>query len=241
MAVRFNNNSEWMEEMQMLFDKINNGSPFGVIREVFSFSPQLRQFLNNKCHFITLPPLQTPVEIEEHRKNTTFDQNYNSLYYRQSSAQNIKINEIANDLESGKIVGEKIISDALLGVVSCCFMDDKNLKDLKKLLSQDQINLSNAITMTINNSLINKINLTSAIIDKIEYHFRDNTFHFIFNVSNNFLSGKSRLTIEVPRVALENIKLPDMKEIYVNQWYINIFINTLIFSINEGSYTLTGV
>ncbi len=143
---------------------------------------------------ITLPPLQTPVEIEEHRKNTTFDQNYNSLYYRQSSAQNIKINEIANDLESGKIVGKKIISDALLGVVSCCFMDDKNLKDLKKLLSQDQINLSNAITMTINNSFINEINLTSAIIDKIEYHFRDNTFHFIFNVSNNFLSGKSRLT-----------------------------------------------
>ncbi|MFA7935032.1 hypothetical protein ACEN74_06240 [Helicobacter pylori] len=330
--------------MQMLFDKINNGSPFGVIREVFSFSPQLRQFLNNKCleslffvyenepsttfnlkNFllvlakyiysekicycenkqdknthnmksieflstgrhdfgkdldsidvelsnpntfvqsllklgsflhgktiesfdnptnylpITLPPLQTTVEIEEHRKNTTFDQNYNSLYCRQSSAQNIKINEIANDLESGKIVGKKIISDALLGVVSCCFMDDKNLKDLKKLLSQDQINLSNAITTTINNSLINKINLTSAIIDKIEYHFRDNTFHFIFDVSNNFLSGKSRLTIEVPRVKLENIKLPDMKEIYVNQWYINIFINTLIFSINEGSYTLTGV
>ncbi|GAA7943192.1 hypothetical protein JP0537_09400 [Helicobacter pylori] len=120
-------------------------------------------------------------------------------------------------------------------------MDDKNLKDLKKLLSQDQINLSNAITTTINNSLINKINLTSAIIDKIEYHFRDNTFHFIFNVSNNFLSGKSRLTIEVPRVELENIKLPDMKEIYVNQWYIDIFINTLIFSINEGFYILTGV
>ncbi|GHQ49722.1 hypothetical protein JP0069_09050 [Helicobacter pylori] len=159
---------------------------------------------------ITLPPLQTTVEIEEHRKNTTFDQNYNSLYYRQNSAQNIKINEIANDLESGKIVGKKIISDALLSVVSCCFMDDKNLKDLKKLLSQDQINLSNVITMTINNANafeINEINLTSAIIDKIEYHFRDNTFHFIFDVSNKFLSGKSRLTIEVPRVKLENIKL----------------------------------
>ncbi|GAA9001954.1 hypothetical protein Taitung16_10290 [Helicobacter pylori] len=53
---------------------------------------------------------------------------------------------------------------------------------------------------------LNEINLTSAIIDKIKYHFRDNTFHFIFNVSNNFLSGKSRLTIEVPRVKLENIK-----------------------------------
>ncbi|GHQ22775.1 hypothetical protein [Helicobacter pylori] len=289
MAVRFdnNNNSEWMEEMQILFDKINNGSPFGVIRldllkvcflymktsqtgrhdfgkdldsidvelsnpnTFVQFLLKLGSFLHGKTieSFdnptnyppITLPPLQTPVEIEEHRKNTTFDQNYNSLHYRQSSTQNIKINEIANDLESGKIVGEKIISDALLGVVSCCFMDDKNLKDLKKLLSQDQINLSNAITTAINNSFINEINLTSAIIDKIEYHFRDNTFHFIFDVSNKFLSGKSRLTIEVPRVKLENIKLPDMKEIYVNQWYINIFINTLIFSINEGSYTLTGV
>ncbi len=235
MAVRFdnNNNSEWMEEMQILFDKINNGSPFGVIREVFSCATfNLKNFLLVLAEYIYSGKICycEKVEIEEHRKNTTFDQNYNSLYYRQSSAQNIKINEIANDLESGKIVGEKIISDALLGVVSCCFMDDKNLKNLKKLLSQDQINLSNVITTAINNANafeIDEINLTSA--------------HFIFNVSNNFLSGKSRLTIEVPRVELENIKLPDMKEIYVNQWYINIFINTLIFSINEGSYTLTGV
>ncbi len=42
---------------------------------------------------VEIAPWQTPVEIEEHRKNTTFDQNYNSLHYRQSSAQNIKINE----------------------------------------------------------------------------------------------------------------------------------------------------
>nr|WP_242420464.1 hypothetical protein [Helicobacter pylori] len=133
-------------------------------------------------------------------------------------------------------------------------MDDENLKDLKKLLSQDQINLSNIIVNTINQAEnvnqaetinqaenVNGINLTSAIIDKIEYHFRDNTFHFIFNVSNNFLSGKSRLTIEVPRMTLENIKLPDMKEIYVNQWYINIFINILTYSINEGSYIIEGI
>nr|WP_025446658.1 hypothetical protein [Helicobacter pylori] len=121
-------------------------------------------------------------------------------------------------------------------------MDDENLKDLKKLLSQDQINLSNFIVNTINQAVnVNGINLTSAIIDKIEYHFRDNTFHFIFNVSNNFLSGKSRLTIEVPRMTLENIKLPDMKEIYANQWYIDIFINILTYSINEGSYIIEGI
>ncbi|EJC04400.1 hypothetical protein HPHPP4D_0916 [Helicobacter pylori Hp P-4d] len=182
-----------------------------------------------------LAPWKTTVEIEEHRKNITFD------HYRQSSAQNIKINEIANDLKSGKIVGTKIISDALLSA-NYCFMDDENLKDLKKLLSQDQIRLSNIIVSTINQAEnANGINLTSAIIDKIEYHFRDNTFHFIFNVSNNFLSGKSRLTIEVPRMTLENIKLPDMKEIYVNQWCIKIFINILRSSINEGSYIIEGI
>lgn len=42
---------------------------------------------------------------------------------------------IANDLKSGKIVGTKIISDALLSP-NYRFMDDENLKDLKKLLSQ---------------------------------------------------------------------------------------------------------
>ncbi|MPW90568.1 hypothetical protein C0149_09430, partial [Moraxella catarrhalis] len=97
------------------------------------------EFLDDPTNYppVTLAPWDTPtipgkttVEIDEHRKNTTFDQNYNSLHYRQSSA-----------------------------------------------------------------------------IDKIEYHFRDNTFHFIFNVSN----GKSKLTIEVPRMALESIKLPNMK------------------------------
>ncbi|EJB42788.1 hypothetical protein HPHPA5_0885 [Helicobacter pylori Hp A-5] len=317
--------SEW----QMLFNtiKFNIGSLFGVIKEVFpNNSPQLKQFLEYKCHFIGfvetfncnptaicycenkqdtqntdtkeikllsakmrgfgkeldsisvelsnhntfiqsllklgsflhgkaieslnnptnyppinlmvtpgLAPWETTVEIEEHRINTI------DGHYRQSSEQNIKINEIADDLKSGKIVGKKIISDALLST-NYCFMDDENLKDLKKLLSQDQIRLSNIIVSAINQAEnVNGVNLTSAIIDKIEYHFRDNTFHFIFNVSNNFLSGKSKLTIEVPRMALENIKLPDMKEIYVNQWYINIFINILRSSINEGSYIIEGI
>lgn len=51
--------SEW----QILFNQIKHdiGSPFGVIREVFFYdyspnnpnnSPQLKQFLEYKCHFI---------------------------------------------------------------------------------------------------------------------------------------------------------------------------------------------
>ncbi len=113
MAIIFDNNNN----SEMFFDKINNGSSFGVIEEVFFLvlakmhcNPTAICYCENKqdknMH------RQTPVEIKEHIKNTTFDQNYNSLHYRQSSAQNIKINEIANDLESGKIVGKKIISNA---------------------------------------------------------------------------------------------------------------------------------
>ncbi|GAA7309582.1 hypothetical protein HpBGD107_07250 [Helicobacter pylori] len=42
-------------------------------------------------------------------------------------------------------------------------------------------------------------------------------------------------------MALENIKLPNMKEVYVNKWYIDIFINILTYSINEGSYIIEGI
>ncbi|WP_415751609.1 hypothetical protein [Helicobacter pylori] len=48
MAIRFdhnNNNSEWMEEMQMLFNKINNRSPFGVITFIRSFLINKREFI----------------------------------------------------------------------------------------------------------------------------------------------------------------------------------------------------
>ncbi len=48
MAIRFDHNNN-SEEWQMLFNKINNGSPFGVIKEVFflrPFSQQPQQLLN---------------------------------------------------------------------------------------------------------------------------------------------------------------------------------------------------
>ncbi|MCQ2890803.1 hypothetical protein JT208_02910 [Helicobacter pylori] len=66
MAIKFDNNNNNSEEWQMLFNKIkidigSIGSPFGVIKEVFFYdyspnnpnnSPQLKQFLKYKCHFI---------------------------------------------------------------------------------------------------------------------------------------------------------------------------------------------
>ncbi len=125
----------------------------------------------------TLAPWQTTVEIEEHRKNTTFDQNYNSLHYRQSSAQNIKINEIANDLESGKIVGKKIIRDAFDLNASYCFITPDDLKNLKERLfiQQDIINVINQRK---------RVALDHAQIDDIKYNLLDSAFYFIFDVGN---------------------------------------------------------
>ncbi len=219
----------------MLFDKINNGSHFGVIREVFSFSPQLsspqlRQFLNNKCHFIgfveivigsivigsiVIGPIESLFFVYENEPSTTFNlKNFllvlakyiysEKICYcenkQDKNTHNMKSieflstgrHDFGKDLDSidVELSNPNTFVQSLLKLGSFLhgktiesfdnpknYMDDKNLKDLKKLLSQDQINLSNAITMTINNA---------------------------------------------------------------NAFEIN-FINTLIFSINEGSYTLTGV
>ncbi|WQR73688.1 hypothetical protein KVJ65_03460 [Helicobacter pylori] len=100
MAIRFdhnNNNSEWMEEMQMLFDKINNRSPFGVITFIgpilshfknvmrsgyLSSEPtkqdQIRSFLINKCEFIgfveiIIGPSESLFFVYENEPSTTFN------------------------------------------------------------------------------------------------------------------------------------------------------------------------
>ncbi|MGL2357836.1 hypothetical protein ACOWKM_04060 [Helicobacter pylori] len=96
--------------------------------------------------------------------------------YKQSSAQNIKINEIAEDLKSGKIVGKKIINNALSYASKeytgsgYCFID---LKDLEAQLMQYKQDLSHIIVayckskkMTPTDELIHK---NHALIHKIEY------------------------------------------------------------------------
>ncbi|PUD38582.1 hypothetical protein [Helicobacter pylori] len=222
-----------IQEWKMLFDKINNGSPFGVIGAAVVrfdnnlYPPQLGQLLEYKRH--------TAICYCENKQDT---QNTDTKEIKFLSA---KSHDFGKELDSisVELSNPNTFIQSFLKLGS--FLHGKTIEFLDNPKNYPPVNLSNAIVGIINQAEntkenTNRINLTSAIIDKIEYHFRDNTFHFIFNVSNNFLSGKSRLTIEVPRMALENIKLPDMKEICVNQWYINIFINILRSSINEGSY-----
>ncbi|GAA7752051.1 hypothetical protein HpCOL17_06200 [Helicobacter pylori] len=77
MAIRFDHNNN-SEEWQMFFEKINNGSPFGVIREEVFFSSQLKQFLEYKRHFIgfveiVIGPSESLFFVYENEPSATFN------------------------------------------------------------------------------------------------------------------------------------------------------------------------
>ncbi|AHA88324.1 hypothetical protein U063_0978 [Helicobacter pylori BM012A] len=118
--------------------------------------------------------------------------------YRVDSEQNRKINEIAEGLKSGKIIGKKIISNAFDLNASYCFITPDGLKNLKERLFIDIINAINQKK---------RVALDHAQIDDIQYNVLDNAFYFIFDVGN-----PSQLAIKVPRKSLENVKLPNTKK-----------------------------
>ncbi|WQS08696.1 hypothetical protein KVE43_04185 [Helicobacter pylori] len=118
--------------------------------------------------------------------------------HRVDSEQNRKINEIAEGLKSGKIIGKKIISNAFDLNASYCFITPDGLKNLKERLF---IGIINAINRK------KRVALDHAQIDDIQYNVLDSAFYFIFDVGN-----PSQLAIKVPRKALENDELPNTKK-----------------------------
>ncbi|WP_033613305.1 hypothetical protein [Helicobacter pylori] len=92
------------KEMDSISVELSNSNTF--IQSLLKLGSFLHgktiESLNNPTNY---PPIN---EIEEHRKNITFD------HYRQSSAQNIKINQIADDLKQGEVVSHKLIANALI-------------------------------------------------------------------------------------------------------------------------------
>ncbi len=62
------------------------------------------------------------------------------------------------------------------------------------------------------------IRLNYALIDKVTYNSLHNTLSFIFDIDNP-LSDQSlnQLVIEVPREALKNVKLPQIKNVLTAQ------------------------
>ncbi len=130
---------------------------------------------------------------------------------RVSSEQNRKVNKIAEDLKSGKIVGEKIIDNVFDINASYCFITPEDLKNLKeRLFIQKNIDITHVINQKKGEAF------DHILINDIKYNLLDNTFHFIFDVDNS-----SQLTIKVPRKDLENYELPNTKKDIFNK-LINI-------------------
>ncbi len=144
--------------------------------------------------------------------------------WRVSSEQNRKVNKIAEDLKSGKIVGEKIIDNVFDINASYCFITPENLKNLKeRLFIQQDIDITHVINQKKGEAF------DHILINDIKYNLLDNTFHFIFNVDNS-----SQLTIKVPRKDLENYELPNTKkDIFNNLINIRRIDENLILKNNE--------
>ncbi len=100
---------------------------------------------------------------------------------------------------------------------SYCF-----ISDLAAQLDNISLRASKSIITAIEQAKGTR--LTYALIDKISYNSLHNTLSFIFDIDNP-LSDQAfeRLVIEVPREALKNVKLPQIK-------------NALTAQIFDGAY-----
>ncbi|WP_219025971.1 hypothetical protein [Helicobacter pylori] len=148
-----------------------------------------------------------------------------SKSFRQSYNHNIKVNNLVNAMLKGKKVSKTLIAKVLANTIDTdagyCF-----ISDLATQLNNISPRLSKSIVTAIEQA--EGVRLNYALIDKITYNSLHNTLNFIFDIDNP-LSDQSfnQLVIEVPREALKNVKLPQIK-------------NVLTAQIFDGAYQFRG-
>ncbi|GAA8894997.1 hypothetical protein VN0919_06280 [Helicobacter pylori] len=111
----------------------------------------------------------------------------------------------------------KALANTMDTDASYCF-----ISDLAAQLDNISPRLSKSIITAIERA--EGVRLTHALIDKILYHSLHNILSFVFDIDNP-LSDQDleKLAIEVPREALKNVKLPQIK-------------NALTAQIFDGAY-----
>ncbi len=113
----------------------------------------------------------------------------------------------------------KALANTINTDVGHCF-----ISDLAAQLDNISLRVSKSIITAIEQA--EGVRLTYALIDKITYNSLHNTLSFVFDIDNP-LSDQNfeELVVEVPKEALKNVKLPQIK-------------NALTAQIFEGSYQL---
>ncbi len=140
-----------------------------------------------------------------------------SKSFRQSYNHNIKVNNLVNAMLQGKKASKTLIAKVLANTTDTdagyCFISPT---DLATQLNNTSPRLSKSIVTAIEQA--EGVRLNYALIEKITYNSLHNTLSFIFDIDNP-LSDQSfnQLVIEVPREALKNVKLPQIKNVLTAQ------------------------
>ncbi|WRC04781.1 hypothetical protein KVD63_00160 [Helicobacter pylori] len=155
-----------------------------------------------------------------------------SKSFRQSYNHNIKVNNLVKALRQGKKASKTLIANVLANTIDTdagyCFISPT---DLATQLGNISPRLSKSIVTAIEQA--EGVRLTYALIDKVSYNSLHNILSFIFDIDNP-LSDQAfeELVIEVPREALKNVKLPQIKNVLTSQ----IFEGTYHFRGNDYKF-----
>nr|WP_033599845.1 hypothetical protein [Helicobacter pylori] len=158
------------------------------------------------------------LDLQRCAKSKSFKASYN---------HNIKVNNLVKAMKQGKKVSKTLIANVLANTIDTdagyCFISPT---DLATQLDNISPRLSKSIVTAIEQA--EGVRLTYALIDKITYNSLHNILNFIFDIDNP-LSDQSlnELVVEVPREALKNVKLPQIK-------------NVLTAQIFDGAYQFRG-
>ncbi|MCQ2905726.1 Uncharacterised protein [Helicobacter pylori] len=135
--------------------------------------------------------------------------------YRQGMKRNILVSKIAKAMRQGKKASKTLIAKVLANTIDTdagyCF-----ISDLATQLDNISPRLSKSIVTAIEQA--EGVRLLYALIDRVSYNSLHNTLNFIFDIDNP-MSDQSlnELVIEVPREALKNVKLPQIKNVLTAQ------------------------
>ncbi|WRG16950.1 hypothetical protein FNE25_00160 [Helicobacter pylori] len=137
--------------------------------------------------------------------------------FRQSYENALKVNNLVKAMRQGKKVSRTLIAKVLANTIDTdagyCFISPT---DLATQLGNISPRLSKSIVTVIEQ--VQGIRLAYALIDRVSYNSLHNTLSFIFDIDNP-LSDQAfeELVIEVPREALKNVKLPQIKNVLTAQ------------------------
>ncbi|MFA4831908.1 hypothetical protein [Helicobacter pylori] len=154
---------------------------------------------------------QQAIKTREQRKCAV------SKSFRQSYNHNIKVNNLVKALRQGKKVSRTLIAKVLANTIDTdagyCFISPT---DLATQLDSISPRLSKSIVTAIEQA--EGVRLNYALIDRVTYNSLHNTLSFIFDIDNPLNDQAfERLVIEVPREALKNVKLPQIKNVLTSQ------------------------